>query len=92
MNNNTKIDSIEEKLNVNKMLMVKLQGPKDDVIDFIRFMKSLIPQDHMNLSPILKNNESSEIVHCFVNVMLPYEPIDSAVQRLRGETNDREQG
>lgn len=54
MNENT--TNIDERLDVQKMLVVKLQGPKNAIIAFLHDLPKIVLESKMNISPILKNS------------------------------------
>jgi hypothetical protein len=80
MNESWNATNIDERLDVTKMLIVKLQGPKNAVISFLHDLPKIISENKMNISPILKNSEDTN-VHCFVNIVLD----QSSTQSLQEE-------
>jgi hypothetical protein len=85
MNENT--TNIDERLDVQKMLVVKLQGPKNAIIAFLHDLPKIVLESKMNISPILKNSEDNN-VHCFVNIVLDQSPVQSLQAAFRKVPTD----
>lgn len=62
-------NDIDQRLDIQKMLVIKFSGPKSAIIKVLHDLPKIISESRMNISPILKNAEDNN-VHCFVNVAL----------------------
>lgn len=80
--------SIDQHLELDKMVVMKLQGPKKEVIEILHNLPKIIAESRMNISPILPN-AADKNVHCFVNISIPPEPVQSLQEE---STNDGSQG
>jgi len=74
------MNDTDEKIGITDILVVKLSGPKDQILRHLYKLKDIYTQDRLNMSPILKNSADNGF-HCFINIL----PNQDAVQSIRAE-------